>query len=82
VVYHVYLQHGTLGNVVCGYMETLLKSEPVTADLTTTVVHTCTGSYKWLINDIKPLLQLCVITLYKTYNKLSFLTITTIRPDL
>jgi len=35
-----------------GTLKTRLESEPVTADLTTTVVHT--RSYKLLINNIKP----------------------------
>jgi len=49
VGYHAYLQHGIL---VCWHMhfKTRLESEPVTADLTTTVVY----SSKLLINDVKP----------------------------
>jgi len=47
VGYHVYLQHGIS---VCWHIKTRLESGPVTADLTTTVVH----SYKQLINDVKP----------------------------
>jgi len=47
VGYHVYLQHGTS---VCWHNKTWLKSGPVTADLTTTVVHKST----LLINDVKP----------------------------
>jgi len=47
VEYHVYLRHGTS---VCCYFKTWIESGPVTADLTTTVVH----SSKLLINDVKP----------------------------
>jgi len=46
VGYHVYLGHGTS---VCWYIKTRLESGPVTADLTTTVIH----SYKLLINNAK-----------------------------
>jgi len=46
VGYHVYLRHGTS---VCWHSKTRLESGPVTADLTTSVVH---GS-KLLINDVK-----------------------------
>jgi len=35
---------------VCWHLKTRLESGPVTADLTTTVVH----SYQLLINDVKP----------------------------
>jgi len=41
------LWHGTL---VCWHIKIQLKSGPVTADLTTTVIH----NSKLLINDIKP----------------------------
>jgi len=47
VGYHVYLRHGTS---VYWYFKTRLASGSVTADLTTTAVH----SYKLLINDVKP----------------------------
>jgi len=43
----VYLRHGTS---VCRHFKTRLESGPVTADLTTTVVHSST----LLINDVKP----------------------------
>jgi len=51
VGYHVYLRHGTS---VCWYIKTWLESGPVTADLTTTVVH----RYKLLINEVKPVYSL------------------------
>jgi len=38
-----------------------LESVPITADLTTTVVHTC--SYKSLINDVKPVHSLTLLLL-------------------
>jgi len=44
------------------YIKTWLESGPVTADLTTTVVH----SYKLLINDVKPDHSLTPITIYDT----------------
>jgi len=47
VGYHVYLRHGTS---VCWQIKTRFESGSVTADQTTTVVH----SSKLLINDIKP----------------------------
>jgi len=47
VGYRVYLRHGTS---VCWHLKTRLESGPVTADLTSTVVH----SSKLLINDVKP----------------------------
>jgi len=47
VGYHVDLRHGTS---VCWHCKTRLESGPVTADLTTTIVH----SSKLLINDVKP----------------------------
>jgi len=51
VGYHVYLRHGT---AVCWQIKIRIESGPVTADLTTTVVH----SYTLLINDVKPSLTL------------------------
>jgi len=51
VGYHVYLRHGTS---VCWNLRPKLESGPVTADLTTTVVP----SYKFLINDVKPVYSL------------------------
>jgi len=51
VGYHVYLRQGTS---VCWDFITRLESGAVTADLTTTVVH----SYKLLINDITPVQSL------------------------
>jgi len=45
VGYHVYLRHGTS---MCWNLKTRLESEPVTGDLTTTVVH----SYNLLIDDV------------------------------
>jgi len=39
-------------------VKTWLETGPITADLTTTVVHTC--SYKSLINDFKPIHSLHV----------------------
>jgi len=47
VGYHIYLRHGIS---VCWSIKTRLESGPVTADLTTTLVH----SSKLLINDVKP----------------------------
>jgi len=65
VGYHVYLRYGTS---VCWYLKTRLKSGPVTADLTTTVVH----NSKLLINDVKPdhlLTHSLITTIYLQYEK-------------
>jgi len=56
VGYHAYLQHGTS---VCWQIKSQLESRPVTADLTTTILH----RYKLLINDIKPV-HLCNHSLF------------------
>jgi len=50
VGYHIYLQHGT---PVCWHFKIGLQSGPVTAYLTTTVVH----GYKLLINDGQSLIR-------------------------
>jgi len=47
--YYVYLWH--IGTSVCLHIKKRLESGPVTANLTTTVIH----NYKLLINDIKPI---------------------------
>jgi len=51
VGYHVYLPHGTS---VFWQFKTQLESGPVTADLTTAIIH----SYKLLINNVKPIHKL------------------------
>jgi len=51
VGYHVYLRHGTS---VCWHSKTRLESGPVTADVTTTVVH----SSKLLITTLNPITHL------------------------
>jgi len=54
VGYHIYLRHGTS---VFWCLKSRLESGPVTAELTTTVVH----SYKFLINDVQPITYLLYI---------------------
>jgi len=51
--YHVYLRHSTL---VYWQLKTPLESRPVTADMTTIVVH----SYKLLINDVELIYSLTI----------------------
>jgi len=50
---------------VCWHIKTRLESGPVTADLTTTVVH----SYKLLTNNVKPVHSLIQYKTCFTINK-------------
>jgi len=72
VGYHVYLRHGTS---VRWHLKTQLESGTVTADLTTTVIH----SSKLLINDIKPNHSLIQILPPVKFNKTFFQNIVQIR---